>query len=34
MSVQGKTIKAGWIVLGDGTQIGSLETDADRARPR
>ncbi len=25
--VQGKTIKAGWIVLGDGTQIGSLETD-------
>ncbi len=27
VSVQGKTIKAGWIVLGDGTQIGSLETD-------
>jgi hypothetical protein len=25
--VRGKTIKAGWIVLGDGTQIGSLETD-------
>ena len=25
--VQGKTIKAGWIVLGDGTQIGSVETD-------
>ena len=25
--VQGKTIKAGWIVLGDGTQIGSLEVD-------
>ena len=25
--VQGKTIKAGWIVLGDDTQIGSLETD-------
>jgi hypothetical protein len=25
--VQGKTIKAGWIVLGDGTQIGSMETD-------
>ncbi len=23
--VQGKTIKAGWIVMGDGTQIGSLE---------
>ena len=31
VSVQGKTIKAGWIVLGDGTQIGSLETDADSA---
>jgi hypothetical protein len=29
--VQGKTIKAGWIVLNDGTQIGSLETDADSA---
>ncbi len=29
VSVQGKTIKAGWIVLNDGTQIGSLETDAD-----
>ena len=27
VSVQGKTIKAGWIVLNDGTQIGSLETD-------
>jgi hypothetical protein len=27
VSVQGKTIKAGWIVLGDGTQVGSLETD-------
>jgi len=25
--VQGKTIKAGWIVLRDGTQIGSVETD-------
>jgi serine/threonine-protein kinase len=25
--VQGKTIKAGWIVLRDGTQIGSLEKD-------
>ena len=32
--VQGKTIKAGWIVLDDGTQIGSLETDANRPRPR
>jgi len=31
--VQGKTIKAGWIVLGDGTQIGSLETDADSDQP-
>ena len=31
VSVQGKTIKAGWIVLGDGTQIGSLEIDADTA---
>jgi hypothetical protein len=29
--VQGKTIKAGWIVLGDGTQIGSLEINADTA---
>jgi hypothetical protein len=29
--VQGKTIKAGWIVLGDGTQIGSLETDESGA---
>jgi serine/threonine-protein kinase len=25
--VQGKTIKAGWIVLRDGTQIGSVETN-------
>ena len=33
VSVQGKTIKAGWIVLNDGTQIGSLETDADSAAP-
>jgi serine/threonine-protein kinase len=31
VSVQGKTIKAGWIVLGDGTQIGSLEINADSA---
>ena len=29
--VQGKAIKAGWIVLGDGTQIGSLETDESGA---
>jgi len=27
--VQGKTIKAGWIVLGDGTQLGSLEPNAE-----
>ena len=33
VSVQGKTIKAGWIVLNDGTQIGSLETDANSAAP-
>jgi hypothetical protein len=33
VSVQGKTIKTGWIVLNDGTQIGSLETDADSAAP-
>jgi len=31
VSVQGKTIKAGWIVLGDGTQVGSLEINADSA---
>ena len=31
VSVQGKTIKAGWIVLNDGTQIGSLEINADSA---
>ena len=31
--VQGKTIKAGWIVLGDGTQIGSLEIDAGSDTP-
>jgi len=29
VSVQGKTIKAGWIVLGDGTQLGSLEPNAE-----
>ena len=33
VSVQGKTIKTGWIVLNDGTQIGSLETDANSAAP-
>jgi len=31
--VEGKTIKAGWIVLGDGTQVGSLETDANSDQP-
>ena len=31
--VQGKTIKAGWIVLDDGTQIGSIETIADSDKP-
>ena len=31
VSVQGKTIKAGWIVLDDGTQLGSLEINADSA---
>jgi serine/threonine-protein kinase len=32
VSVQGKTIKAGWIVLGDGTQLGSLEINADSGK--
>jgi hypothetical protein len=31
--VRGATIKAGWIVLPDGTQVGSLETDANSAAP-
>ena len=31
--VRGATIKAGWIVLADGTQVGSLEADADAAAP-
>jgi hypothetical protein len=31
--VRGATIKAGWIVLADGTQVGSLESDADAAAP-
>jgi hypothetical protein len=31
--VQGKTIKAGWIVLDDGTQIGSLEINAGSDKP-
>jgi len=32
-TVRGATIKAGWIVLADGTQVGSLETDAGSAAP-
>jgi serine/threonine-protein kinase len=31
--VRGATIKAGWIVLPDGTQVGSLESDANAAVP-
>ena len=31
--VRGARIKAGWIVLPDGTQVGSLESDADAAAP-
>jgi len=31
--VRGAMIKAGWIVLPDGTQVGSLESDADAAAP-
>ena len=31
--VRGATIKAGWIVLPDGTQVGSLESDANSATP-
>lgn len=32
-TVRGASIKAGWIVLADGTQVGSLEPDANSARP-
>jgi len=32
-TVRGATIKAGWIVLADGTQVGSLEPNADAAQP-
>ncbi len=32
-SVRGATIKAGWIVLPDGTQVGSLEPNSDAAAP-
>jgi len=31
--VRGAKIKAGWIVLPDGTQVGSLESNADAASP-
>jgi serine/threonine-protein kinase len=31
--VRGAQVKAGWIVLPDGTQVGSLESDADSAAP-
>jgi len=31
--VRGATIKAGWIVLADGMQVGSLETDPNAATP-
>lgn len=31
--VRGATIKAGWIVLPDGTQVGSLEPNANSAAP-
>ena len=31
--VRGATIKAGWIVLPDGTQVGSLEANADAVAP-
>jgi serine/threonine-protein kinase len=32
-NVRGARIKAGWIVLPDGTQVGSLESNADAAAP-
>lgn len=31
--VRGATVKAGWIVLADGTQVGSVEPNANSARP-
>jgi hypothetical protein len=31
--VRGATVKAGWIVLADGTQVGSLEPDSNAAAP-
>jgi hypothetical protein len=32
--VRGATVKAGWIVLPDGTQVGSFEDTPDSANPR
>jgi serine/threonine-protein kinase len=32
-TVRGATVKAGWIVLADGTQVGSLEPDSTSATP-
>jgi hypothetical protein len=32
-TVRGAKVKAGWIVLADGTQVGSLEPNADSANP-
>ena len=31
--VRGATVKAGWIVLSNGTKVGSLESNADAAAP-
>ena len=31
--VRGATVKAGWIVLSNGTKVGSIESDADSAAP-
>jgi hypothetical protein len=31
--VRGATVKVGWIVLADGTQVGALEEDSDSAAP-
>jgi len=31
--VRGATVKAGWIVLANGTQVGSLEPDSNSATP-
>jgi hypothetical protein len=32
-TVRGATVKAGWIVLANGTQVGSLEPDSTSATP-